>query len=92
MQPKKITRQTAKTIKDSCENLRDQLLQEALDQDKNIVFERTGKDFPTKLLSKFPKLQEYNIIFCFLYQTFCFLFEWSLQSLQLSLPKVTRTL
>jgi hypothetical protein len=64
MQPGKITRQTAKTIKDSCENLRDQLLQEALDQNKNIVFERTGKDFPTKLLSKFPKLQEYNIVFC----------------------------
>ena len=64
MQPGKITRQTAKTIKDSCENLRDQLLQQALDQDKNIVFERTGKDFPTKLLSKFPKLQEYNIVFC----------------------------
>jgi len=64
MQTKKITRQTAKTIKDSCENLRDQLLQEALDQNKDIVFERTGKDFPTKLLSKFPKLQEYNIVFC----------------------------
>jgi hypothetical protein len=64
MQPGKITRQTAKTIKDSCENLRDKLLQEALDQNKNIVFERTGKDFPTKLLTKFPKLEEYNIIFC----------------------------
>tara|TARA_B100001758_G_scaffold78179_1_gene66183 strand:+ start:5017 stop:6072 length:1056 start_codon:yes stop_codon:yes gene_type:complete len=64
MQTGKITRQTAKTIKDSCENLRDQLLQQALDQDKNIVFERTGKDFPTKLLSKFPKLQEYTIVFC----------------------------
>ena len=64
MQTGKITRQTAKTIKDSCENLRDQLLQQALDQNKNIVFERTGKDYPTKLLSKFPKLQEYNIVFC----------------------------
>lgn len=64
MQPKKLTRQTAKAIKDSCENLRDQLLQEALDQNKNIVFERTGKNFPTKLFNKFPKLQEYNIVFC----------------------------
>lgn len=64
MQTGKITRQTAKTIKDSCENLRDQLLQDAIDKDKNIVFERTGKDFPTKLLTKFPRLQEYNIIFC----------------------------
>ena len=64
MQVGKITRQTAKTIKDSCENLRDQLLQDAIDKDKNIVFERTGKDFPTKLLTKFPRLQEYNIIFC----------------------------
>ena len=59
----RITRQTAKTIKDSCENLRDELLKKALDENKNIVFERTGKDFPTKLFKKFPKIAEYNIIF-----------------------------
>ena len=60
----RITRQTTKTIKDSCENLRDDLMQKALDENKNIVFERTGKDFPTKLFKKFPKIAEYNIIFC----------------------------
>ena len=60
----RITRQTTKTIKDSCENLRDELMQKALDENKNIVFERTGKDFPTKLFKKFPKIAEYNIIFC----------------------------
>ena len=39
-------------------------MQKALDENKNIVFERTGKDFPTKLFKKFPKIAEYNIIFC----------------------------
>ena len=61
---KRITRRTVNTIKDSCENIRDQLLEKALKQNKNIVFERTGKDFPTKLFTKFPKiLAEYNVIF-----------------------------
>ena len=59
-----LTRKSVKELKDSCENIRDKLLQQALNENKNIVFERTGKDFPKKLFDKFPKLQEYNIIFC----------------------------
>lgn len=62
--PKILTRQSSKLIKDTCENIRDYLLKEALDNDKNIVFERTCKDFPTKILEKFPKIKkEYEIIF-----------------------------
>ena len=62
--PKILTRQSLKLIKDSCENIRDYLLEKALDENKNIVFERTCKDFPTKILNKFPKIiKEYEIIF-----------------------------
>jgi len=62
--PKILTRQSSKLIKDSCENIRDYLLEKALNENKNIVFERTCKDFPTKILNKFPKIKkEYEIIF-----------------------------
>ena len=62
---RRVTRRNVANIRDSCENIRDDLLTKALAENKHIVYERVGKDFPTKLFTKFPKIQEeYTIIFC----------------------------
>lgn len=69
---RRVTRRNVANIRDSCENIRDELLTQALAENKHIVYERVGKDFPTKLFTKFPKIQEeYTIIFCWSVVNIC---------------------